>query len=251
MSDYVDSMDLSTFKKDDDGNPSEYITVEDTFSPVLHRISQVVRWRAIHPNDPIPPPYDALIKYSKVPEEMVEKVKDPLEKLIAACDIKKVELKAAGRKRGREQPAPKSGLDVESLLKSGGEAKKSKISASNAIPEFKRKLANTEELSGLESTAKEMLDLMKQLITGSLADTNYARVCEMLKVMREEYIDFDEPGVYNDTLRELKRAIYAEELDDDRMDMWGEIRINKLGLITKGESERGVDEDEAKKFLWG
>lgn len=259
MSDYVDSMDLTTFNQDDEGNPSEYVTVDDTFSPVLHRINQVIRWRAVHPDDPIPEPYPALIKYSNPPEELLEKIQAPLDNLIAACDIKKVPPKVAGRKGRREQPVPKSGLDIESLLTSSGPSsataptarKQAAISANNAIPEFKRKLSLTEDLDELKSAGEEMLAIMKELITHSLADTNYGRVCEMLKVMREEYIEFDEPAVYNEIVTELKRAIYKEELSGDREDMWMELRINRLGLVTKGESVRvTVEEEDAKKFLW-
>lgn len=63
----------------------------DTYSPVLHRIDQAVRWRAVHPNEPIPPVYDILTKYSKPPEQLVAKAKRQLEKLAVAADVKKGE----------------------------------------------------------------------------------------------------------------------------------------------------------------
>ena len=65
--------------------------ITDTYSPVLHRIDQAVRWRAVHPNEPIPPVYDILTKYSKPPEQLVAKAKRQLEKLVVAADIKKGE----------------------------------------------------------------------------------------------------------------------------------------------------------------
>jgi len=61
----------------------------DTYSPILHRIDQAVRWRAVHPTEPIPPPYEILTRYSKPPEELVAKSKRQLEKLVAAADVKK------------------------------------------------------------------------------------------------------------------------------------------------------------------
>ena len=63
--------------------------ITDTYSPVLHRIDQAVRWRAVHPNEPIPPVYEILTKYSKPPEQLVAKAKRQLEKLVAAADVKK------------------------------------------------------------------------------------------------------------------------------------------------------------------
>lgn len=104
MSDYVDQMDLSTLRRDEDGyhafstsksllihcsNPSEYMPMTDTFSPILHRIDQAVRWRAVHPTEPIPPPYEILTRYSQPPEEAVSRSKRKLEKLMAAADVKK------------------------------------------------------------------------------------------------------------------------------------------------------------------
>lgn len=72
--------------------PAEYMRMEDTFSPVLHRIDQAIRWRAVHPTEPIPPPYEILTKFSKPPEELQSKAKRHLEKLMAAADVKKGQL---------------------------------------------------------------------------------------------------------------------------------------------------------------
>lgn len=63
--------------------------LNETFSPVLHRIDQAVRWRAVHPNEPIPPPYEILTRYSGPPESLVAGAKSHLERSIAAADVKK------------------------------------------------------------------------------------------------------------------------------------------------------------------
>lgn len=72
-------------------NEAEYMPISDSYSPVLHRIDQAVRWRAVHPNEPIPPVYDILTKYSKPPEQLVAKAKRQLEKLVVTADVKKGE----------------------------------------------------------------------------------------------------------------------------------------------------------------
>lgn len=56
---------------------------------MLHRIDAAVRYRAIHPNDPVPPPSEILLKFSKPSQELVEKSKKYLERLTAAADVKK------------------------------------------------------------------------------------------------------------------------------------------------------------------
>ena len=70
-------------------NEAGYMPINDTYSPILHRLDQAVRWRAVHPNEPIPPVYEILTRFSKPPEQLVAKAKRQLEKLVAAADVKK------------------------------------------------------------------------------------------------------------------------------------------------------------------
>ena len=63
--------------------------MEDTFSPVLHRIDQAIRWRAVHPTEEIPPPYEILTKYSAPPAELVKQAQPRIEALRNAADLKK------------------------------------------------------------------------------------------------------------------------------------------------------------------
>ena len=63
-------------------------------------------------------------------------------------------------------------------------------------------------------------------------------------------MDLEEPGIYNDLIRQLKKKLLVEELGGDRREMWWEVRKNRLGLIEKKSSEVStVDEEEAKAFL--
>jgi len=105
MSKYVDNMEL--IEHDENGlvlptqplnirifakrhrEPVETLPLEDSFSPLLHRIDQAIRWRAIHPKDPIPPPSERLTKFSHPPEELQSRAKKYLDRLITAADVKK------------------------------------------------------------------------------------------------------------------------------------------------------------------
>ena len=78
-----------------DSNPTEYMPMSDTYSPVLHRIDQAVRWRAVRPTEPIPPPSEILTRYSRPPEELLSKSKHCLEKLTVAANVKKGRLLTA------------------------------------------------------------------------------------------------------------------------------------------------------------
>jgi len=70
-------------------NATEYLKPEDTYSPLLHRINQVIAYRAVHPNKPIPPPSDMLIKYSHPPADLIKGSEKVRQKLIEAFNVKK------------------------------------------------------------------------------------------------------------------------------------------------------------------
>ena len=249
----------------------------DTFSPVLHRIDQAVRWRAVHPAEDVPPPYEILTRYSKPPEALVAKSKRRLEKLVAAANVKKgrfppfvlpshkahqhtnkktitVPPKTQSRKRTRNEIKPLSGLDVNALL--GGSTsqkpKRPKITPSNPIPEFKQALDASDSVDTIRDAAHQLSAIIETQISESFGDVAYNRALEELRVMREELIEMEEPACFNEIVRELKRKILAGELGGKRREMWALVRRERLGLVEKRVSAQSdVGEEEAREFLMG
>ncbi|KAL8898377.1 MAG: hypothetical protein Q9207_006730 [Kuettlingeria erythrocarpa] len=209
--------------------------MSDTFSPVLHRIDQAVRWRAVHPTEPIPPPYEILTRYSQPPRDLVSQSNRRLEKLMAAADVKKVPPKVQGRRRNRNEVKPLSGLNVEALL--GGDKKKTRISSQNAIPDFRQMINNSDSIDGIRQTAQQLGAVVEARIKDSFGDIGYARALEEISVMREELIDLEEPEIYNDFAKELKRKLLSEQLGGNRKDFWWEFRKSKLGIIDATEED--------------
>ncbi|KAL4808894.1 SPOC like C-terminal domain-containing protein [Aspergillus unguis] len=246
MDKYVDSMEL--MDTDEDGDLiNATVPIEDSFSPVLHRINAAIRSRAIHPNKPIPPPAKILTQFSQPPEHLIQNAEPHLKKLIEVADVKKVPPKAKGRKRAREPEKPLSGLDVDALL---SQEKRVRISPNNAIPEFKQTLAQAETIETTKDAVKQMRTIIEDQIRHSVGDANYDRATEGLGVVREELISYEEPSLYNDFIRELKESLLKEKLGGDRKELWWLIKRSKLGLIEKGQSELSdVTEEEAKAFL--
>jgi hypothetical protein len=70
-------------------DPTEYMPIEETYSPMVHRINQGIRRRATHPSEPVAPPADVLIKYSHPPPELVSKTASELNTLIKAAGVHK------------------------------------------------------------------------------------------------------------------------------------------------------------------
>ncbi|KAH7170292.1 SPOC like C-terminal domain-containing protein [Dactylonectria macrodidyma] len=245
MSDYVDAMDLSMYGIDDEGNPAEYVPIEDTYNPSIHRINHAVKSRAIHPDMPIPETPSILLRFESPPEDLIERVQSRIDALIELAEVKKVPPKAKG-KRTRDAVKPISGLDVDALL---GEGEKGDIDPDNAVPGFKQALAVTEELSEIEDATKQMGAITNALITESFGDSKYAQAMECLAVMREELINLEEPGLYNTYVRDMKKQLLSGALGGDRRDFWFKIRWTRMGLIEKKQSEvSDVTPEEVEEF---
>ncbi|KAJ4993687.1 Ku70/Ku80 N-terminal alpha/beta domain-containing protein [Stagonosporopsis vannaccii] len=250
MDAYVDSMDLSTFGEDEDGNPDEYAKPEDTYAPLVHRINHIIRWRATHPDPtlPIPDPPEVLTKYSAPPSGLVKRANSTLELLKAAADVKKVPPKVKGRgKRNRaEREKPISGLDVDALL---GKPTQVKIDPANLVPSFKQALAVTDDLAAIQSAADAMAKEIRTLVTKSIGESAYGRALEAIRVMRDELTELEEPEMYNNFAREFKKELLGNALNGDRREMWWRIRGSKYGLIDQKRSfVSDVTEKEADDF---
>lgn len=156
--------------------------------------------------------------------------------------------KVKGRKRNREEDKPLSGLDVDSLLR---QEKRAKISPNNAIPEFKQSLDSTGQEEVIKDLVSQMSRIIRDKITNSFADRDYEMALELLGTVREQMKEYEFPELYNDVVRDLKTKLLAEELGEDRREMWRMIRSNRLGLIENRFSEgSSVTEAQAKDFLW-
>lgn len=161
--------------------------------------------------------------------------------------------KAQSRKRTRNEIKPLSGLDVNALLnkdmgKSPSKKKRTvQITHQNPIPEFRQALDVTTSVAEVHEATRGFGVIIEEQIRDSFGDVNYARAVEELGVMRSEMIDLEEPGVFNDFVRELKQKLLGGELGGERRDMWREVRRARLGLIERkvsGVSDVGEEEAE-------
>ena len=250
MSDYVDSMSL--IQPDDE----ELLPLDDIFSPVLHTIEGAIKYRAIHPDQPLPPKPELFSSYSTQPAHLQESAKPALDHLIKIADVRKVPPKQRGRKRDRETNNPISGLDVDSLFKSDA-VKRSKIDPKNAKAEFKQLMDATESEADMQDIINQMTAIIEKLIHKSYGKSDYDRATELLGVLREEMFGLEMAGGYNDYMKILKKKVKGGELNGDREEWWHQVRTARLGLITKdeGKSEEnrddvvgGVSEEVAGRF---
>ncbi|KAK5136407.1 hypothetical protein LTR08_003533 [Meristemomyces frigidus] len=251
MSELVDSMDLSTLGEEG----GEYAVPDETYSPMLHRIAQVIKHRAIHPNEAPPAPYEILTRFSRPPDNLIAKTQRELDRVIKAADVKKVPPKARARRygRGKEAPKPLSDLDVGALLaldpKRGGGKLKRKIDPQNAIPEFKQLVQRAEDLPDLQDACGQLGAVIEDWVRFSVGDSGYGRAVEGLRVMREEMGEMEEAGAYNDVVKGLREKVLGGALGGERALFWYKVRVGRLGLLLGSECEGGAGEEEGREFL--
>jgi ATP-dependent DNA helicase 2 subunit 2 len=230
--------------------PAEYVPIDDSFNPSIHRVNHAVKVRAVHPEKAVPETPPILLRFSSPPEELMQRVQDRIDALVQAAEVKKgrqatfisalvstnclqVPPKAKGKYR-KEAVKPISGLDVDALL---GDNRRGKITPENAVPDFKQALASSDELEEIESAAKQMGGIIETLVTDSFGDSKYAQAIECIGVLREGMINMDEPRQFNTFIRALKKGLLSGALGGDRRDFWFKIRWSRLGLIDQNESE--------------
>ena len=241
------------------------MAMKDTYSPLLHRVDQGIRWRATHPTEPVPPPYEILTRFSKPPVDLVKSSEEQLKRLIGAADVKKGQLylsiipspgtsssvlvpqKVKGKRKG-EPPTPRSGINVDLMLDS--DEKSPRIDPWKAIPHFMRMLRKPKDSSTMPRAAAQMGSIVEQHISESFGDKRYIMTLEIMRVFRKEMTELEEPKLWNDWMKEFKGKLLGEKLGGDRRELWWEMRKERLGLIdnkTEGTSE--VSEEEAAAFL--
>ncbi|CAK3960688.1 ATP-dependent DNA helicase II subunit 2 [Lecanosticta acicola] len=251
MSDYVDSMDLSTFARDDEGEPTEYAPPDETYSPLVHRLHQVIKHRAIFPESQPPKPYEILVRFSQPPGDLVEKAEPALHKVIKTAEVKKVPPKARGKRWSRKDaPKPLSDLDVAALLAQDPQRKGKQIDPKNAIPEFKQILENAEKIEEIHDACKQLKFIIFDWINHSVGDSKYQQALEAIGVMRGEMLELEEAATFNEFMKELKKKILGGELGGDRKEMWYRVRTSRLRPIVKGECQGAeMTEEEGKQFM--
>ncbi|KAF3158063.1 ATP-dependent DNA helicase II subunit 2 [Orbilia oligospora] len=241
MDDYVDSMDLMNLEGLNDPL-LPFAQPEDIFSPVLHRIQQVIRARAIAPDsDGIPEVSPILLNYSTIPLGLDPE--EDLDRLGQAADVCLVPAKAKGKKIGRDKPL--SGLDVGRLLEERTKSKR--IDKNNPIPEFRQMIASAQQREDIQLLVQQMGDIIKDIIRYSIADLHYSRAIECLRALREDCITLEAFEFYDSFIRELKSFTEA-----DRKDFWSRVRKDKLGLVLPTEDIRSKTTiEESNRLYYG
>jgi ATP-dependent DNA helicase 2 subunit 2 len=110
----------------------------------------------------------------------------------------------------------------------------------------------TDDIDAIQDVVQQMASILEDQIRHSFGAVNYDKVLEGLGVVREEMLGLEEPALYNDLLRRVKKKLDAGELGGNRADLWYQIRRKKLGLISSDVSQFSkLTQADANAFMFG
>ncbi|GAA6002260.1 hypothetical protein JCM10207_003151 [Rhodosporidiobolus poonsookiae] len=115
----VDSMDLtSAGPPDEDGNPTEWFTVDDSYSPAIHNIQNTLVFRLANGEGDLPHVPRVLTQYMDPPSSVVEQSDQARQAVIGAFDIKPVlpKPKAQNKRTANYAQVDEGDVDVTTLL---------------------------------------------------------------------------------------------------------------------------------------
>ncbi|KAM0788529.1 hypothetical protein ACM66B_001657 [Microbotryomycetes sp. NB124-2] len=103
MDDFVDAMDVSQAgPEDDDGKPTHWFSIKDSYSPAIHNINNALVFRLSNPDGELPPVSQHLTKYLDPPESVVQQARQAIERAVKTLDVKAAPAKPTQTYRGKK-----------------------------------------------------------------------------------------------------------------------------------------------------
>lgn len=65
------------------------MAIDETYSPLIHRVEQAIRRRAVQPDEGVTPAAEVLLKWTNPPAELLSTSASQLKRLIAIASVKK------------------------------------------------------------------------------------------------------------------------------------------------------------------
>ncbi|KAM9548729.1 X-ray repair cross-complementing protein 5 isoform 3-T3 [Guaruba guarouba] len=249
----IDSMNL--VYEADDGE-----TFEDLFKPSkipnphFQRLYQCLQHKAFHPNEPLPPIEEHLLKMLEMPSVVKERCQGPLEKIKALFPLKEV-VKKKDKKTAQDifkdssedGPSPKKPRieDEEgsfSIMKLA-EGNVTSVGSVNPAEDFR--ILVRQKNADFKDVSQQLINHIDQFLENK-GSQYYMKGINCIRVFREEAVKLSKVQCFNDFLQALKSKVEDKALAD----FWEIMMQDRISLVTKDEAkESSVTSEEAEKFL--
>ncbi|KAK8693457.1 hypothetical protein V6N13_071040 [Hibiscus sabdariffa] len=229
----------------------ETLLPEFTPNPILERFYRHLELKAKQPDAAVPPLDGALKKITEPDPELVSKNKSVFDALHRHFELKpNPKLKKSSRQFYREK---QSGSNAH---ESDGQAVKSieyqppvkieKIGDLTPVQDFEAMMSQRDNPEWVGKAIKEMREKILSLVIHSHEGENYHKVVECIAALRKGCIIEQEPGPYNDLMRQLREYCHGKGIES----LPQLLASRDLTLISKSEAEDSdVTYEEARSYF--
>ncbi|KAK9322775.1 SPOC like C-terminal domain-containing protein [Lipomyces orientalis] len=265
MKDYINAMDISNLTPEglvgrlDDPDGREFAAVGEIFNPVLANTRHAIMYRALHPDDELPPPSDSLLRDTYPPEALVKQASTIADRLIESVSVKKIAKYKTNKRRyaaeAEEELKQESILNVDEIIggktsKDDSEERKTKrqrvdttgdeengdFDIEAEIEKWQRIEAGPESDAALPRIYEQACASIDMLLSDENPDL--ATVIKKVTILRSAAIKLEEPGWYNNYVMKLQDSlIMGGPANSARSKIWEEILLKDLGGIAVNDAD--------------
>ncbi|KAM9548730.1 X-ray repair cross-complementing protein 5 isoform 4-T4 [Guaruba guarouba] len=222
--------------------------------PYIKDAYECLQHKAFHPNEPLPPIEEHLLKMLEMPSVVKERCQGPLEKIKALFPLKEV-VKKKDKKTAQDifkdssedGPSPKKPRieDEEgsfSIMKLA-EGNVTSVGSVNPAEDFR--ILVRQKNADFKDVSQQLINHIDQFLENK-GSQYYMKGINCIRVFREEAVKLSKVQCFNDFLQALKSKVEDKALAD----FWEIMMQDRISLVTKDEAkESSVTSEEAEKFL--
>lgn len=256
----IDNMDLMGEKgddgDDDEEEDNEMLKPKETLNPVFQRLYQCLLHRALNSKDSIPE-IDRMLQSSlnrpqAVTARSCQAVED-MKKLFNLEVIKKSEKGTTGgnvfgvANQNGDAPAnaPPADDNEGVTMADMAQGAVTEVGSVNPVSDFQKLVKGSDDAT-FKRVCTQMQKRIHQLVLESFGSQFFNKAFECLKSLRTESCQRQEPGQFNQFLRDTKQKLKSTSKEA----FWQKICQEKLSLISHAEcSTSDVTAEDSKKFL--
>ncbi|GMI66917.1 ARABIDOPSIS THALIANA KU80 HOMOLOG [Hibiscus trionum] len=229
----------------------ETLLPEFTPNPVLERFYCHLELKAKQPDAAVPPLDGALKKITGPDPELVSENKSVFDALHRHFELKpNPKLKKSSMQFYREKQfgsnAHESDGHAVKSIENQPSVKIEKIGDLTPVQDFEAMMSQRDNPEWVGKAIKEMREKILALLIHSHEGDNYHKVVECIVALRKGCIIEQEPGPYNDLMRQLRQYCQGKGIES----LPQLLASRDLTLISKSEAEDSdVTDEEARSFL--
>lgn len=228
----IESLNLSLVFEEN----KEYFPIENSVNPSIQNFFDTLSYRALHPDEPLPPQRPEVQDLLQIPEPFVKMMDEPIKSIKKNFELIVHEKVKTGKYwvnqyLKQEDDAPtastsvpaKTNVTVASVMAS----QTTQVGTIQPADDFKELVSQGEPLVAV---SEQMIDVIERLVFQTL-DTNYNKPLLALKTLREECVAHN-PSIFNNWIVQMKTVL----LERSKESFFTFVIDQKLGLISKEEN---------------